>query len=86
MIRISRITTRCHRTAQRHWRLLGGTIELVRATGELRYRHAQYVDCIRVDGRRKDSPMALVVRLNALLKREAANDSKWSDEVSQHKL
>ncbi len=38
----------------RDWRAHGGTIEHVRGTGELRFRHPGLTKPIRINGRRKD--------------------------------
>jgi len=65
------------RRAKRIWLSLGGTIVPVRATGEVRYLHPVFVDCIRANDRRKDPPAVLLSRINQLMRREAANDPLW---------
>lgn len=69
-------TTNPHQ-ADRMWLLLGGRIEPVRGTGEKRYLHEQFTNPLRTNGRRNDVPAKLLSRLNQLLRRRAANDSRW---------
>lgn len=47
----------------RDWRAHGGTIENVRGTGELRFRHSTLTKPIRINGRRKDLARMLTVAL-----------------------
>ena len=44
----------------RYFRALGGTIEPVRRTGEIRYSHHLVSQRPRADGRRKDAPRHMV--------------------------
>lgn len=44
----------------RYFIALGGTIEAVRRTGEIRYSHQLVAQRPRADGRRKDAPRHLV--------------------------
>lgn len=63
--------------ANRVWLALGGRIENVRRTGEVRYTRAAFSDSIRANGRRKDTPAILLSRINQLLRRKAANDDLY---------
>lgn len=48
---------------------LGGTIEDVRRTGELRYRHPLMDACAKANKRRKDAPSHLVDFVRELIRR-----------------
>ncbi len=60
--------------ANRVWLALGGHIEPVRRTGEVRYTHAAFTDSVRANGRRKDTPAVLLSRINQIMRRQAEND------------
>lgn len=62
------------------WVLLGGWVEPIRGTGELRYDHASMPHPIRANGRRKDVPSVLLSKLNQLKRTKAANDSDCEDD------
>lgn len=62
------------RTFNKLWKEYGGLIFAVNRTGEVRYVHAAFMSGVRVNARRKDVPAKLLTRLNALIRREAAND------------
>ena len=53
---------------KRLWLELGGTIESVRSTGEVRYLHSAFNRSVRANDRRKDVPAVLLSRLNVLAK------------------
>lgn len=59
-----------HLTDARHfkrlWLDMGGSIDEVRRTGEVRYRHPHFVDSVRANDRRKDVPAVLQSRANQL--------------------
>lgn len=59
------------------WRSLGGSIEHIRRTGEVRYRHHLYAHPIRANDRRKDVAAKLLSRLNQLMKQPASNDDRY---------
>lgn len=63
--------------ADEAWLLLGGRIEPIRRTGELRYLHAHFERPLRTNGKRSDPPAKLLSRINQLQKLKAANDSTW---------
>ena len=63
------IHTSSPRLFARLWRELGGLIEHVRRTGELRFLHPAFVGSVRVNGRRSDVPAVLLSRLNQLLRK-----------------
>jgi hypothetical protein len=61
-------------------RSLGGRVEFIRRTGEVRYSHPQVAERARADGRRKDASKKLVqfvCKLEKLAVSDAANDSSW---------
>lgn len=62
---------------ERMWLMLGGSIENVRRTGEIRYRHDAIGKPLRVNGRRSDVPAKLLTLLNRLAKMQAANDARY---------
>ena len=62
------------------WLSLGGTLELVRGTGELRYLHPKFKKTVRANDRRNDVPAVLLCRVNHLIKMDAANDPMWDLE------
>lgn len=62
------------------WLSLGGTLELVRGTGELRYLHPKFKTTVRANDRRTDVPAVLLCRVNHLMKMDAANDPIWGSE------
>jgi len=62
------------RTFKKLWHEYGGLIVPVNGTGEVRYIHHEFDAGIRANDRRKDVPAKLLTRLNALIRREAAND------------
>ena len=68
------IHTSDNRTFKRLWQAQGGMIFPIDGTGEVRYVHAAFPTGIRVNNRRKDVPAKLLSRLNALIRRDAAND------------
>lgn len=47
---------------------LGGTVEPVRRTGELRFSHPAADKTVRVNGRRKDAPRQLTTWLKHLVR------------------
>ena len=63
--------------ADRIWLHLGGQIEPVRRTGELRYSHALFAKPVRTNGRRNDTSAKIMSRINQLVKKQAANDPFW---------
>jgi hypothetical protein len=63
--------------ADEAWLLLGGRIEPVRRTGELRYLHEYFEHPLRTNGHRNDPPAKLLSRINQLRKLKAANDARW---------
>lgn len=65
------------RYADQVWLMLGGSIEPVRRTGEMRYSHPQIDRPLRTNGRRRDVPAKLLSLINRLLRMHAANDAKW---------
>lgn len=69
------IHTSDNRTFKRLWKEHGGLIFAVDGTGEVRYVHSAFITSIRANDRRKDVPAKLLSRLNALIRREAANDA-----------
>jgi hypothetical protein len=75
---ITAITTSDVRKANKIWIALGGHILPVRRTGEVRYVHSAFVNTVRANGRRKDTPAVLLSRINQLLRRNAANDGSWT--------
>ena len=75
------IHTSDSRNFKKLWQEHGGLIFTVRRTGEVRYVHPAFVTGVRANDRRKDVPAKLLTRLNALIRSEAANDTKWNDEV-----
>ena len=60
------------RYAKRLWIELGGILEPVRGTGELRYVHPLFPNSIRANDRRSDVPAVLLCRINKLLRRRSA--------------
>jgi hypothetical protein len=62
------------------WLSLGGTVESVRGTGELRYLHPKFKNTVRANDRRTDVPAVLLRRANHLMKLDAANDPIWNVE------
>ena len=58
------------RTFKRLWRGMGGSIEAVRRTGEVRYHHPSFVDSVRANDRRKDVPAVLLSRINQLIRNQ----------------
>lgn len=68
----ARIHTTNPRYAQRLWHELGGTIRLVRGTGEIRFLHPTFPSSVRANGRRSDVPAVLLCRINKLLTTRAA--------------
>lgn len=63
--------------ADEAWLLLGGRIEPIRRTGELRYLHEHFERPLRTNGRRADPPAKLLSRINQLRRLMAANDGRW---------
>ena len=57
------------RDLDRIFRRLGGTIEDVRGTGELRYRHPMMSSCPKANKRRKDAPSHLVDFVREVMRR-----------------
>ncbi len=68
------IHTSDSRTFKKLWHEHGGLIFAISGTGEVRYVHSAFVTGVRANDRRKDVPAKLLTRLNALIRREAAND------------
>lgn len=70
-----------HTSSVRHaddiWLMMGGHIEPIRRTGELRYSHAWLERPLRVNGRRHDVPAKLLTFINRIRKLKAANDPCW---------
>lgn len=62
--------TRCFK---RIWLSMGGSIQTVRRTGEVRYFHPFFIDTIRANDRRKDVPAVLISRINQLIKAHDAH-------------
>lgn len=60
------IHTSDRQLADRLWVSLGGRIEPIRGTGEVRYRHQHFEHPLRTNGRRGDVPAKLLTRLNQL--------------------
>lgn len=48
---------------------VGGSVEDVHKTGEIRYRHPQMKSCPKADKRRKDAPMHMVKFVRAIMDR-----------------
>jgi hypothetical protein len=71
------IHTSCMRRATKIWISLGGSVLLVRGTGEVRFVHTTFIDTIRANGRRKDVPAVLLSRINQLIRSAPANDPRW---------
>jgi hypothetical protein len=63
-----RIHTSDHRRARALWIMAGGTIEPVRRTGEVRYRHAFFTNVLTINGRRSDTPAVVLHHLNILVR------------------
>jgi hypothetical protein len=63
-----RIRTSDHRRARALWIMAGGTIEPVRRTGEVRYRHAFFTNVLTINGRRSDTPAVVLHHLNILVR------------------
>ena len=61
----------------RMWLMLGGTIEPVRRTGEMRYRHPQIPSPLTINGRRKHVPAKLLSRVNQVRRQGAVNDELY---------
>ena len=70
----SHVHTSNPRYAKRLWTELGGSIEAVRRTGEVRYRHPFFQGTIRANDRRSDVPAVLLCRINKLLRERSATD------------
>jgi len=66
-----------NRRAKKIWILLGGTVNYVHGTGELRFLHPVFASTVRINGRRLDVPAVLLTRINQLLRMKAANDPIW---------
>lgn len=66
MIETSRIHTSDHRRARTLWIRAGGTIEPVRRTGDVRYRHPFFTKVLTINGRRTDTPAVVLQHLNTL--------------------
>ena len=77
---IDHIHTSNPRHAKRLWLELGGHIEPVRRTGELRYLHPLFPDSIRANDRRSDVPAVVLCRINKLLRRRAALAARREDD------
>lgn len=69
------IHTSDNRTFKRLWQERGGLIFAIDGTGEVRYVHPAFITGVRANDRRKDVPAKLLSRLNALIRRDAANDA-----------
>mgnify|MGYP000884130504 CR=1 FL=1 len=69
------------RKFKKMWVLLGGKLEHVRRTGELRYLHPVFTASVRANDRRADVPAVLLSRINHLLRMKAANDPVWDSEL-----
>ena len=59
----------CHHTsdvrlAQKMWLQMGGSIDPLRRTGEIQYRHPFFVRPLRLNGRRADVAGKLMSRIN----------------------
>jgi hypothetical protein len=68
MVEKSRIHTSDHRRARTLWIRAGGTIEPVRRTGEVRYRHPFFTKVLTINGRRADTPAVVLHYLNSLVR------------------
>jgi hypothetical protein len=66
MSKAHRIHTSDHRTAPVLWISAGGSIEAIRRTGEIRYRHPTFTHSLKVNGRRSDTPAVVMCYLNKL--------------------
>lgn len=55
--------------ATRLWRAAGGSVEPVRRTGELCFRHPAAGRRLRVNGRRKDAPRLLTSLLRQVMQK-----------------
>lgn len=66
------------RKAEKIWSMLGGSLQSVRRTGEVRYSHPSFSGVLRLNGRRNDVPAVLLSRINQLLKQAASNDPVWN--------
>lgn len=63
------------------WLSLGGKVEMVRRTGEVRYLHPRFKTTIRANDRRTDVPAVLLCRASHLIKmNDAANDPMYNLE------
>lgn len=77
------IHTSDRRKFKKLWKEQGGLIIPILGTGEVRFVHPAFVNGIRADDRRNDVQAKLLSRLNALRRRDAANDPKWADDHSR---
>jgi hypothetical protein len=66
MTGMTRIHTSDHRRVRTLWVLAGGTVESVRRTGEVRYRHPFFPNVLTINGRRADTPAVVLNHLNRL--------------------
>jgi hypothetical protein len=66
MTGMTRIHTSDHRRVRTLWVLAGGTVESVRRTGEVRYRHPFFPYALTINGRRADTPAVVLNHLNRL--------------------
>ncbi|MCA3061743.1 MAG: hypothetical protein ING69_13745 [Rhodocyclaceae bacterium] len=71
---------------KRCWIAIGGTIEPVHCTGEVRYFHPLMIGCIRANDRRHDVPAVLLSRYNQIVRimarrMEAANDENYDPKT-----
>lgn len=63
----NRINTTDPRLIRQRWIEIGGTVEPVRRTGELRWRHPALPKSVRANGRRHDIPAVILCLLNKLI-------------------
>lgn len=56
------------RTTRKEWIKLGGEVEELRKSGEWRFSHPEIPRKFTVNGRRKDTPQALLIALRRLAK------------------
>lgn len=62
------IHTSNRRLVENIWISNGGTTEIVRGTGEVRFRHPRIAKPLRINGRRNDVPAKLLSNLNQVIR------------------
>jgi hypothetical protein len=68
------------RAAKRLWLELGGRVAPVRRTGETEYTHPAFDKPLRLNGRRNDVPMVLLLHINKLIKTHFDGRLRVSDD------